>query len=48
VETDPEAGRSISAIGATPLQHYHAWLQNRTARPLLASELTPNVLAAVA
>lgn len=29
-------------------QHYHAWLQNRSARPLLASELTPNVLAAVA
>lgn len=29
-------------------RHYHAWLQNRTARPLLASELTPNVLAAVA
>jgi hypothetical protein len=27
--------------------HYHAWLQNRTARPLLASELTPNVLANV-
>lgn len=29
-------------------RHYHAWLQQRTARPLLASELLPQVLAAVA
>jgi len=28
-------------------KHYHAWLQTRSARPLLAEELTPNVLASV-
>jgi integrase len=29
-------------------RHYHAWLQNRSARPLLAAELTPKILAMAA